>query len=158
NGDGSFTDNEVGLTLIGFETLTDGAGNDTYEITDLTNFFDTFVSVIDTAGDHDTLKLDNGSLGNSAAHGVNHSHGSIELDDFEDAIDGNNDGVENFDFDKLDISSLTQHVNTVITNDANETVRLGDISNIGQTGAPVDVQGFKAIEFTTTAGMGTSVV
>lgn len=154
------TGGDVELSLIGFENLTDGAGDDVYEMADLANFFDTFESVTDTAGDSDTLKVFDGALDDlTASQGIDWSDDSIELDDLEDAIDGANDGAENFDFDTLDISALTQQTDVVSTNDAAETLIVGKLGLIGDQGdANVDVQGFEVIKFTTTDGMGTDVV
>ena len=69
------------------------------------------------------------------------------------------DAVENFDFSALDISEVTEQIDYVVTNDAGETLVLGDLGNFGDQGdANIDVQTFETIEFTTTDGMGNNVV
>lgn len=147
----------VGVTLSGFESLRDSQGDDVYEIEDLSDFFDTLFLVDNAAVDSDTLKLNDDAL--EADFGVTWNDDSIELDDFEDSVDGANDGTEGFDFDTLDISALTEQTDTVNTNDADETLILGDLDNFGdQADAFVDVRGFAKIQFTTSDGMGTDVV
>ncbi len=147
----------VGITLTGFETLLDSQGDDIYVIDDLSNFFDTLTLTDNGAPDLDTLKLNDGAL--ESDFGVTWDDDSIELDDFEDSADGANDGVEGMDFDTLDISALTEETDEVITNDANEALIVGDLDLLGDlTDAQDDVQGFETIIFTTTDGMGTTVV
>ncbi len=143
----------VGLTLTGFENLLDGAGDDVYEVVDLSDFFDT-LSLVDTLGDEDTLKLQDDALEGVIVDGVNidWNDDSIELDSIEVALGG-------FDFAALDISDLTESLDSVSTADAGETLILGDLDNFGDLDDGVDdVQGFGTIAFTTTEGMGTDVV
>lgn len=150
---------DVGLSLIGFENLVDGGGDDVYQMADLENFFDTFEAVTDTAGDNDTLQVFDASLVDLAPpFGIDWSAGTIIVAELEDAIDGADDAVQGFDFDSLDISQLTDQVDVVITDDAGETLIFGDLGNFGDALTIGDVQGFDIIKFTTVAGMGDDVV
>ncbi|MCB1670483.1 MAG: hypothetical protein R3F41_09380 [Gammaproteobacteria bacterium] len=148
---------EVGLTLTGFEVLMDSQGDDVYEIDDITNILNTLLVMDNVNPDFDTLKLLDGALENFA--GGNFGDGSIEVDDLEDSIDGTDDNVENFDFSALDISEVTEQIDYVVTNDAGETLILGNLDIFGDQGdANIDVQTFETIEFTSTDGMGNNVV
>jgi hypothetical protein len=140
------------IVLTGFEQLVDSSSDDVYDFASLVSL-DGFM-LIDTGGDSDTLKLRDSSLQNATINGqvVNYSDDSIELEAIEAAFPG-------FDFDVLDISSLTTETDEVITADAGETVILGNLSLIGDAGdADIDVQGFNIVEFTSITGATSSII
>ena len=141
--------NDVSVVLTGFEFIRDAQANDIYVITDLNNFLNTLELVDNVMLDSDTLRLEDGALDRNIDFGIDWEDGVIDLVEMEDAQD--------FDFDVLDISLLTEDTDSVSTDDAGETVVLGDLTLFGdQADAFTDVDGFSAIQFTSDNGMGSS--
>ncbi len=148
----------VGLTLTGFESLIDSAMDDTYKITDLSNFMNTLALVDNPNIDTDTLVLTDGALENY--DGITWSDQTIELADIETEIDDENFGLGGeFDFDILDVTLLTEDIKQFITDDTDETLVLGTLNVFDDPAdATDDVVGFDKLMFTSTDGMGTDVI
>jgi hypothetical protein len=132
-------------TLTGFEFLQDSASNDVYDFTALAATAG--LTLVDTAGDHDTIKVGN----DAAANAFNGGGGNTEIDLADLNV------FFGFDFDVLDIQNVTLATVTTING---ELLGLDDELVIGKIGNITTVNDFEALVVTnaTIAESGTTFV
>ena len=99
------TDNQNTIVLTGFEVLVDSADDDIYSMEDLDRVFNNLTLTDNITNDRDTLVVENDAVGFQGA-----AASAIDLEELNDNF--------SFDFDVLDISSVTSGGLTV-TGDTN---------------------------------------